>query len=124
MRKAFFIFLLVLPIVLRAEEITVAAASDLNFVFKDIAARFEKKTSNQVKLSFGSSGNFYSQIQNGAPYDLFFSADIDYPKTLQAVGLTQPGSIYPYAPGKLVLWTQTDSKRDVHVGLTCLLTPR
>ncbi len=63
-----------------AEQITVAAAADLNYALKDLAARFEHQTGNKVTLSFGASGNFYSQIQSGAPYDVFFSADMDYPQ--------------------------------------------
>ena len=59
-----------------ADEITVAAASDLNFAMKEIVAEYEKATGERVKLSLGSSGNFYAQIQNGAPFDLYFSADI------------------------------------------------
>ena len=57
-----------------AEEIAVAAASDLNFAIKDLVAEYEKATGHHVKLSLGSSGNFYAQIQNGAPFDLYFSA--------------------------------------------------
>jgi molybdate transport system substrate-binding protein len=64
-----------LPAQAGAGEIKVAAASDLTFAFKDVVAQFERQTGNQVKLTYGSSGNFYSQIQNGAPFDLFFSAD-------------------------------------------------
>src|SRR5947209_4029181 len=85
-----------------ADELGIAAASDLQFVFKEIAGRFEKQTGNSLRLSFGSSGNFFSQIENGAPFDLFFSADVDYPRKLEAEGLTEPGSIYQYARGKLV----------------------
>ncbi len=59
-----------------AEEITIAAASDLNFAFREIATEYEKASGNQVRLTLGSSGNFYAQIQNGAPFDLYFSADI------------------------------------------------
>ena len=65
---------------IQAEEITVAAAADLNYAMKDLAAQFQQKTGNKVALSFGASGNIYSQIQSGAPYDLFFSADAEYPK--------------------------------------------
>ena len=83
----------------RAGEITVAAASDLTFAFKEVAAKFQKDTDNSIKLSFGSSGNFFSQIVNGAPYDVFFSADIAYPKKLEAAGLVEPGSLYEYATG-------------------------
>jgi molybdate transport system substrate-binding protein len=74
-----------------------------------------------VKLSFGSSGNFFSQIQNGAPYDLFFSADISYPQKLEAAGLVEPGSLYRYATGKIVLWVPNDSHIDVSHGLGALL---
>ena len=107
-----------------ANELTVAAAADLTFAFKDVAARFQKETGNTVKLSFGSSGNFFSQIQNGAPYDLFFSADIDYPKKLEAAGLAEPGSLYEYATGKIVLWVPDASPLDLKRGLKVLLDPR
>ena len=75
-----------------ADEIAVAAASDLNFAIKDLVGEYEKATGNHVKLSLGSSGNFFAQIQNGAPFDLYFSADIGYPKKLEEAGLTVPGS--------------------------------
>src|SRR5215813_234435 len=114
-------FLFGMPMVIQAEEITVAAASDLSFVFREVVTRFERETGNTVKLSFGSSGNFYSQIENGAPYDLFFSADVDYPKKLEAAGLIEPGSLYPYAWGRLVLWAPSDSGVEVQQGLKCLL---
>jgi molybdate transport system substrate-binding protein len=106
-----------------AQEITVAAAADLQFAFNDLAARFEKDTGKHVKLIFGSSGNFFAQIQNGAPFDLFFSADIDYPKRLEAAGLAEPGTFYPYATGKIVLWVPQESKLDLSRGLKVLLDP-
>jgi molybdate transport system substrate-binding protein len=106
-----------------AQEITVAAAADLQFAFQDVAARFQKETGNNVKLIFGSSGNFYTQIQNGAPFDVFFSADIDYPKKLEAAGLTEPGTLYRYATGKIVLWVPNESKLDLGQGLKVLLDP-
>src|SRR5574341_2685704 len=87
-----------------SQELTIAAASDLNFAFKELVAEYEKQTGNHVKLSLGSSGNFFSQIQNGAPFDLYFSADIGYPKKLEEAGLTVPGSLYRYAVGRIVLW--------------------
>jgi molybdate transport system substrate-binding protein len=105
------------------EQITVAAAADLTFAFQEVAARFQKDTGNSVKLSFGSSGNFFSQIQNGAPYDLFFSADISYPQKLEAAGLVEPGSLYRYAEGKIVLWVPNDSPIDLSQGLKALLEP-
>ncbi len=79
------------PALAGAGEITIGAAADLNFVFRELAPRFEKASGNSVKLSFGSSGNFYSQIHNGAPYDLFFSADIAYPEKLAEAGLVEGG---------------------------------
>src|SRR5271165_4035239 len=87
-----------------AQEVTVAAAADLNYALKDVAARFEKKTGDTVTLSFGSSGNLFSQIQSGAPFDLFFSADEQYPQMLAAAGLMDAASLRSYGIGHLVLW--------------------
>jgi molybdate transport system substrate-binding protein len=106
-----------------AQDLTVAAASDLQFVFPEIAARFQKETGHSVKLIFGSSSNFFAQIQNGAPFDVFFSADIDYPRKLEASGLTEPGTLYPYAAGKIVLWAPNSSALDLSRGLPVLLDP-
>jgi molybdate transport system substrate-binding protein len=86
------------------EEITVAAAADLNYALKDLAQRFSKSTGTEVKLSFGASGNLFSQIQNGAPFDLFFSADRQYPQKLADAGLVERLSVRAYAVGHLVLW--------------------
>jgi len=106
-----------------AEELTIAAASDLNFAFKDLVAEFEKSSGHRVKLTLGSSGNFYAQIQNGAPFDLYFSADIGYPKKLEEAGLTLPGSLYRYAVGRIVLWTGNKSTFDVSRGIDLLRQP-
>ena len=70
-----------------AQDLRVAAAADLQFVFQEVSARFQKETGHVVNLTFGSSGNFFSQIQNGAPFDMFFSADVDYPAKLEVAGL-------------------------------------
>jgi len=107
-----------------AQEITVAAAADLQFAFQDVAGRFERSSGKKVKLIFGSSGNFFAQIQNGAPFDLFFSADIDYPRKLEASGLAVPGTLYQYATGKIVLWAPAASKLDLGRGLKVLLDPK
>jgi molybdate transport system substrate-binding protein len=107
-----------------ADELVVAAASDLHFALQDIAKRFEKETGNKVKVSYGSSGNFYNLIENGAPFDLFFSADIDYPRRLEAAGRTEPNSLYEYAAGKLVLWVPQNSPLDLNRGLKVLQDPR
>lgn len=105
------------------EELKIAAASDLNFAFKDLVATYEKKTGQRIKLSLGSSGNFFSQIENGAPFDLYFSADIRYPQKLEEAGHAVPGSLYKYAVGRIVLWAPAGSKVDVQKGLDVLLDP-
>src|ERR1035437_790696 len=112
-----------LPAEAGGAEIKVAAASDLTFAFKDVATQFEKQTGSKIKLTYGSSGNFFAQIQNGAPFDLFFSADVDYPIRLEAAGLIEPGTIYEYASGKLVMWVPNGSKLDLGRGLATLLDP-
>jgi molybdate transport system substrate-binding protein len=104
-------------------EVTVAAASDLTYAMNEIAANFEKETGCSVKVSYGSSGNFLTQIENGAPFDVFFSADIAYPKKLESEGLAAPGSTYLYAVGKIVLWTRKDSNLDLGKGLGALRDP-
>ncbi len=103
--------------------VTIAAASDLTYAMNEIAANFEKATGCTVRLSMGSSGNFLTQIENGAPFDVFFSADIAYPKKLEAEGLAAPGSTYLYAVGKIVLWTRKDSRVDVGKGFSALRDP-
>jgi molybdate transport system substrate-binding protein len=112
------------PVAAGAAEIKVAAASDLTFAFEDVAARFQTQTGNRVDLAYGSSGNFFAQIQNGAPFDLFFSADVGYPRKLEAAGLVEPGTVYNYASGKLVMWVPNASKLDLSRGLATLLDPR
>jgi molybdate transport system substrate-binding protein len=95
------------------KQIRVAAASDLQFAIPELAARFKATSGIEVVPSFGSSGNFFSQIQNGAPFDLFFSADIDYPRKLDAAGLCETGTLYEYATGKIVLWAPKNTPLDV-----------
>ena len=106
------------------QEITVAAASDLNYALNDLASRFEKKTGDKVTLSFGSSGNLYSQIQGGAPYDLFFCADLAYPQKLATAGLVESSSLRTYAIGHLVLWVPNGSSLDPQkLKMSLLLEP-
>lgn len=104
-----------------AQAITVAAAADLQYAMQDVAARFERERGTKVNVIFGSSGNFFQQIQNGAPFDMFFSANLDYPKKLDAAGLVEKGSYYPYAQGRIVLWVLHDSKINLTSGLKVLL---
>jgi molybdate transport system substrate-binding protein len=117
------LFVAMSPNILCAEEITIAAASDLNFAFKELVSEYETASGNQVKLTFGSSGNFFAQIQHGAPFDLYFSADISYPKKLEEAGLIVPGSLYRYAIGRIVLWTRRESPLDVNQGFAALRQP-
>jgi molybdate transport system substrate-binding protein len=113
-----------MPASAQTTELTIAAASDLSAAFKEIVAGFEKQTGTHVRTSFGSSGNFYAQIQNGAPFDLFFSADVDYARKLEAAGLAEAGSLYKYAVGRIVLWTPSSSPIDVSkLGMNALLHP-
>jgi molybdate transport system substrate-binding protein len=107
----------------RAQPLTIAAASDLQPVFPEIVSRFEQESGRKVTLTFGSSGNFFTQIQNGAPFDLFFSADVDYPRRLEAEHLAEPGTLYEYGKGKIVIWTRNDSGVDPRRGLSGLLDP-
>jgi molybdate transport system substrate-binding protein len=107
-----------------AGEISIAAASDLSFAYKEIVADFEKKTGHTVKLSLGSSGNFFAQLSNGAPFDLFFSADISYPKKLEEAGLAEQGTLYLYAIGRIVMWVPKGSPIDVgSLGINALEHP-
>jgi molybdate transport system substrate-binding protein len=88
-----------------AAQITIAAAADLKFAMNDIVALFGKSHPNdQVTTIYGSSGKFQTQIRQGAPYDLYFSADIAYPIELKADGLVF-GEVQPYALGRIVLWS-------------------
>ena len=103
-------------------QLVVAAAADLSSALKDVANDFEKKTGVQVQLSFGASGALTQQIQNGAPFDVFFSADMDYPKQLIAANDADASTLYQYGVGKLVLWVPADSTLDVeHKGMDILL---
>jgi molybdate transport system substrate-binding protein len=87
-----------------AQELRVAAAADLQFALNDLAAQFEKQFGTHLAVTFGASGTFFAQIQNAAPFDVFLSADRDYPVKLESAGLTEPGSLRVYARGHLVLW--------------------
>lgn len=91
---------------LRAQEkITIAAAADLKFAMDEIVAQFKKAHPQAgVDIIYGSSGKFHAQIQQGAPFDLYFSADIGLPRSLAAEGLGASG-VKPYAIGRLVLWS-------------------
>jgi molybdate transport system substrate-binding protein len=107
-----------------AEEITVAAAADMSAALPELAAMYTKRTGEAVKLSFGASGNLTNQIRNGAPFDVFFSADEQYPQQLIVEGLAAKDTLYRYAIGRLVLWVPNDSPLDLSkLGIEALLDP-
>jgi molybdate transport system substrate-binding protein len=90
-------------------ELTVAAASDLANAFEEIGREFQKATNTKVVFNFGSSGLLTRQIEQGAPIDLFASANVDYINQLEQKGLIVPGTKKLYARGRITLWTSTNS---------------
>src|SRR5579863_4469497 len=92
--------------------INVAAAADLSPALQEVAANYERRSGVAVKLSFGASGALAQQIQNGAPFDVFFSADMDYPRQLIAAGDADGATLHRYAVGTLVLWAPSASPLD------------
>ena len=94
-------------------QVKVAAAADLTFALAELAPVYESQTHNKLRIVYGSSGNFFSQIQNGAPFDVFLSADVEFPARLQAAGLTEPGTLHKYAIGEIALWAPADSRMDL-----------
>lgn len=91
-------------LVAHAEKITIAAAADLKFAMDDIVAGYKQAhPGDEVEVIYGSSGKFHTQIRQGAPYDLYFSADIAFPRELAKAGLAA-SDVTPYAIGRIVLW--------------------
>jgi molybdate transport system substrate-binding protein len=124
MRKLLALFFLLIGSIAAAQEITVAAAADMSAALPELVSAYTKKTGQSVKLSFGASGNLTNQIRNGAPFDLFFSADEDYPQQLIKEGLAAKETLYRYAVGRLVLWVPNDSPLDLSkLGIKALLDP-
>ena len=94
--------------------VRIAAASDLRYALEEITAQLKQAQPDlDLQVAYGSSGTFFAQIVNGAPFDLFMSADIEYPRQLAARGLTVPESEFTYAIGRLVLWVPASSPLDV-----------
>jgi molybdate transport system substrate-binding protein len=88
-----------------AESIAIAAASDLKLCMDELAAQFRNaRAGTDVDVSYGSSGNFATQIRQGAPFDLYFSADVAYPRALARDDLVA-SPVRPYAIGRIVLWS-------------------
>lgn len=106
------IFVLSFPLLSSAQqaELNVAAASDLKFAMSELASTYESQSSVHLNLVFGSSGSLFAQIRNGAPFDLFFSADDSLPRKLKETGIALGGTYQEYAVGCIVLWTPADAK--------------
>src|SRR6185503_638150 len=102
------------------KRLTIAAASDLQAVLPELVRDFERSATATVAVSYGASGTFFAQIQNGAPFDVFLSADVDYPKRLAAAGAADPATLQIYATGHLVLWARRETKIDLGRGLAAL----
>ncbi len=120
MRLSRFFFwgaLLMVAPVAQAGEVRVAVAANFTAPMQEIVPLFEQASGHKVSVSFGSTGKFYAQIKQGAPYDAFISADSKTPQKLDDDGLTASGSRFVYALGKLVLWSAqpgvVDSKGEV-----------
>lgn len=96
----------------QAAEAQVAVAANFAEPIKAIAAVLEKTTGHRLKVTLGSTGKLYAQIKNGAPFDALLAADTKIPAQLEADGLTQPGSRFTYATGKLVLWSANPKRVD------------
>jgi molybdate transport system substrate-binding protein len=90
-----------------AADTQVAVAANFTEPAREIAAAFTAKTGHRAILSFGSSGQFYTQVSHGAPFEVFLSADPDRPKRIEQEGLGIPGTRFTYAVGRLVLWSKT-----------------
>jgi molybdate transport system substrate-binding protein len=106
-------------------KLTVAAAADLKFALDDVITAFEQRHPDvRVEATYGSSGNFYAQLQNKAPFDLFLSADVDYPRRLIDQGLALRESEFVYAIGHVVVWVPRASPLDLESrGVQALLDP-
>jgi len=107
-----------------SRRLVVAAASDLQTVLPEIVRGFERSRAATVTVSYGSSGTLFAQIQNGAPFDVFLSADVDYPRQLATAGFADAATLQVYAKGHLVLWARRDSHLDLGRGLVALTDAR
>jgi molybdate transport system substrate-binding protein len=108
-----------------AARVRVAAASDLRFALDEIAAAFRRSRPDvAVDVTYGASGTFHAQIMQGAPFDLFLSADVEYPRDLVAKGRADGETLFTYAIGRIVLWAPAGSPLDLTQGLEVLRDAR
>jgi molybdate transport system substrate-binding protein len=108
-----------------AHEVRIAAAADLKFALDEMIAEFKRRRPDiDVKATYGASGNFFAQISNRAPFDLFLSADVEYPGKLVEQNLAIKETAFTYAIGHLVIWVPNASKLDLQKdGMEVLLDP-
>lgn len=119
-----FLTFIVLITVSKATEITIYAASDLIYAFEEVKRLYESKYQNdKLKIVYVSSGKGYNKIVNGAPYDIVFSANMDYVERLKKEGFVI-SDIKPYAVGRIVIWALKSSDVDVSKGVDVLLDPK
>ncbi|MGE4399185.1 MAG: molybdate ABC transporter substrate-binding protein [Campylobacterales bacterium] len=124
MIKKILLGLLVAKAIVFGGELNIAAAADLKFALADIIKAYEAANKDdKVKATFGASGKLVAQITEGAPFDLFFAADISFPQKLKANGMAV-GDIKPYAVGRVVMLTKSGSGIDVKQGLNILLSDK
>jgi molybdate transport system substrate-binding protein len=109
----------------KGRPLTIAAASDLKFALDEAVRQFKSQNPDiDVQSVYGSSGNFFTQISNNAPFDVFMSADMEYPRQLEKNGLVMEGSAFNYAVGRIAVWVRNDSPLDVErLGMQVLLDP-
>lgn len=111
---------LIAPPTALAESLTIAAASDLSYCIDELSAAFRKEApAADIKVSLGASGNFFAQIKNGAPFQVFMSADLRYPGQLAQEGAADAATLVTYAVGRLAMWT-THPQLDLTQGLRAL----
>jgi len=97
----------------QSKKLTIAAASDLNFALAAVAKEFRAAHPEiELAVNYGSSGSFYAQIQNRAPFDVFLSADVEYPRKLATAGVGRADSLFTYGFGRIVVWVPNGSALD------------
>lgn len=105
--------------------LSVAAAADLKYALDELLAAYRARAPGvEVRVSYGSSGSFFAQLASGAPFDLFLSADLSYPRKLVEAGLADRADLFPYAVGRLAVWVPSASGLDLgRLGLRALADP-
>jgi molybdate transport system substrate-binding protein len=102
---ALLLAMLLSPAALHAAEVNVAVAANFSAPMRKLAAAFEQASGHKATLAFGSTGRFYAQVKNGAPFQVLLAADDETPARLEKEGLAVPGSRFTYATGRLLLWS-------------------